>query len=229
MSHALRPTSRRLALTGGGLAIFMALLHGANDALTTILSALLPTVQARFALEEGTLAVLVAVLWLSSSLFQPVFGGLAERVGRRAIAAGGIVASSAMLSLVGVVPSAWLLAGLLVVGGLGSGALHPVGSSLAGGAGSRRRELAVGLFAAGGMVGYAAGPLLILLLVARLGLEATPWLMVPGLALGALVYLLVPADAPHDAHHRHRLIDVGMLAGPVAGWSWWPCWPTWPS
>lgn len=218
MSHALQqPTTRRLALTGAGLTGFMALLHAANDALATILSALLPSIQDRFDLTASSLAPFVALLWLSSSASQPIFGALADRVGRRALAAGGIVASSALLSLVGVVPDLWLLGLLLVVGGLGSGALHPVGASLAAGADSRRRDLAVGLFSAGGMVGYALGPVAILFLVSSYGLDATPWLVLPGLVLGALVYLVVPADVPHQRHEWGRLLDLRLLARPLGG------------
>ena len=69
---------------------------------------------------------------------------------------------------------------LLVVGGLGSAALHPVGMTIAGGPNVKNRALGVGFFATGGMIGFALGPLAILYLVSRFGTDATPWLMVPG-------------------------------------------------
>jgi hypothetical protein len=42
------------------------------------------------------------------------------------------------------------------------------------------------------MIGFALGPVLILFLVSRYGTGATPWLMIPGLLLGILVFVLLP-------------------------------------
>jgi FSR family fosmidomycin resistance protein-like MFS transporter len=50
---------------------------------------------------------------------------------------------------------------LLVIGGLGSAALHPIGTT----------TNASGLFTAGGMVGFALGPVVILHVVSAYGLR----------------------------------------------------------
>jgi MFS transporter, FSR family, fosmidomycin resistance protein len=134
---------------------------------------LLPTLQAKFDLSATTLAVLVAGQWATSSITQPFLGALAERVSRRAVAAGGVVLKAALLSLVGVVPTVPLLFAVIVVGGLGSAALHPVASAIAHHHGGKRAGLGVGLFSAGGQVGAALGPVAILAVVATLGLQGT--------------------------------------------------------
>jgi FSR family fosmidomycin resistance protein-like MFS transporter len=75
----------------------------------------------------------------------------------------------------------------------------------------------VGLFTAGGMAGFAAGPVLILYLVSWYGIEAMPWLMVPGLLLALGVVLLLPEFEPHG---RGRLVgspDRSLFAG-ATGW-----------
>ena len=51
-----------LALQSSGLVILFALVHTVSDAVTNMLSALLPTIQIRFVLSETTLALLVATL-----------------------------------------------------------------------------------------------------------------------------------------------------------------------
>src|SRR5918997_3418573 len=176
MPHVLRKPG---FLGGTGLAVFMALVHTVNDAITAILGALLPTLQERFDAGPTLLAVIVAVFWIASSVTQPVFGAIAEDVGLRVIASLGVLMAAAFLSLIGVASQLGLVFLLLVVGGLGSAALHPIGTTIAGSQ-ATNATLGVGLFTAGGMVGFALGPVIILHVVSTYGIEATVWLAVPG-------------------------------------------------
>jgi len=130
MPHVL---ARRGFFEGTALAVFLALVHTVNDAITAILGASLPTLQARFDVSPTVLALMVATFWIAASLTQPIFGALAEDVRLRVIGALGVVGASLFLSLVGVAPELFLVFVLLVVGGLGSAALHPVGMTIAGG------------------------------------------------------------------------------------------------
>jgi FSR family fosmidomycin resistance protein-like MFS transporter len=65
------------------------------------------------------------------------------------------------------------------------------------------------------MIGFALGPVLILYLISRFGVEATPWLMVPGVGLGLLVYFLLPVWEPHGRRSLRRLFTPKLLRGPV--------------
>ncbi|MCC6457948.1 MAG: MFS transporter [Caldilineaceae bacterium] len=186
-------------------------------------SALLPTLQDKFDLREGALAALVAIMVFSSSLAQPVLGALADRLGRRKIAATGVVLNAALLSLVGVVPTLYLLVTTMVLGGLGAAALHPASSSLANTASSGRQQLAVSLFSAGGMLGVSLGPVVVLILVENFGLAASGWLMIPGIVLGLLMLLVILEGAAVDAPafqmptQRPKILDVRLLATPLGG------------
>jgi FSR family fosmidomycin resistance protein-like MFS transporter len=205
-----------VALGATGVAVLLALAHTANDAVTAIVAVLLPTLQAKFDLSATTLAVLVAGQWVTSSITQPFLGALADRVSRRALAAGGIVLNAALLSLVGVVPTVPLLFAVIVVGGLGSAALHPIASAIAHHHGGTRAGLGVGLFSAGGQIGAALGPVAVLAVVATLGLQGTLWLMVPGLLLGIAVWRLLPPDQPPGAIPGPRSCLRCLAHGPVA-------------
>ncbi len=149
------PVARRVVLTGGALAAFLTVGHTTIDIFPSMITALLPLIQARFRLTETVLAFLVATLAFSSSLIQPLVGALADRLGRRRVGALGLILTAALLSLVGVAPTTPVLWGLLLVGGLGSAAFHPVGASIARTAGGRHAGLAVGLFTTGGTIGVA--------------------------------------------------------------------------
>lgn len=202
-------------VSGTRLAVLLALVHAVNDVLTSVLGALLPTLQARFAASTTTLALLVAAFSVSSSVTQPFLGALADRVGLRRVAGLGVALVAGSLSLIGVAGNVALLLGLLILGGIGSAALHPVATSIVGGPSSTNPSLAVGLFTAGGMAGFAAGPVLILYLISRYGTEVTPWLMLPGLALAVGVVTLLPIWEPHNTGRLARLLDRRTLTGPI--------------
>ena len=215
MRFAPMVSSRRVLLTGGGLAGFLTLIHTAIDTVSSMLTALLPTIQVRFGLTESALALLVATLSFSSSVMQPLFGALSDRLGMRLVGALGIIANAVLLSLIGVVPTATWLFAVLLFGGLGSAAFHPAGTSMARAAGMRNQGLAVSLFGAGGTLGVALGPVLVLSVVATFGLRVTPWLMLPGIVLGVLTYFVVPPLAPvHRASHP-KLFNSQLIVGPV--------------
>lgn len=214
MPHVVR---RPGLVAGTRLAVLLALVHAVNDVLVAVLGALLPTLQVRFAASATTLAILVAALNVSSSVTQPWLGALANRVGLRRAAAAGVALAAVSLSLVGVADNVALLLVLLVLGGIGSAALHPVATSIVGSRSSTNPGLAVGMFTAGGMAGFAAGPVLILYLVSEYGLGISPWLMLPGLILAVGVLTLLPDWEPHRKMTGSRLVDRRVLTGPV-GW-----------
>jgi MFS transporter, FSR family, fosmidomycin resistance protein len=199
---------------GAVLAVLLTVAHIANDAITSMLNTLLPSLQLRYDFSATTLALLIATFSFSSSVTQPLFGALSDRVGHRRMAVVGLLLSVALLSLMVVVPSAITLFAVLLVGGLGSAAFHPAGNSLAR-TWSRRKDLAVSLFSAGGMVGLALGPVIVLLLASTFGLGFTPWLMAPGILLGLLIQLVAPARTRHTPTQKVQLFDRRLLLGPV--------------
>lgn len=205
----------KLAIQGSSLVILFALVHTVSDAVTNMLSALLPTLQFRFALTETTLAMLIAALSLSALMTQPLFGALADRLGHRRIAALGVIFNAVLFSLIGVVPDVYILFGLILVGGLGSAALHPPIASMTRLAGGKKPELAVGLFSAGGTLGIALGPILIMILLTNFGLSFTPWLMLPGILLGMSMFVLAHDDKQTTEKASRKFFDLRLFTGPV--------------
>ena len=208
MPHVMR---RPGVLTGTRIAAFLALVHAVNDVLTAALGAVLPTLQVRFGATTTTLAVLVAAFSVSSSITQPLLGALADRYGLRQVAGAGVALAAVSLSLIGVADSVVLLIALLILGGIGSGALHPVSTSIVSGPSSKNPSLAVGLFTAGGMAGFAVGPILVLYLISRWGDDVTPWLMIPGLLLAVGMFTLLPVWEPHHTGHLRRVFERKLL------------------
>lgn len=189
--------------------------HIFSDAITNMLSALLPTLQVLYGLTETTLALLVAALSLSALVTQPLFGALADRFGRRRTAAIGVILNGILFSLLGIAPDVRYLFGLILLGGLGSAAFHPALASLARTIGGRRGEVAVGLFSAGGTLGIALGPVIIMMLFARYGLSYTPWLMLPGIFFGLLILMLTTETSETIKAESSKLFDSRLILGPV--------------
>jgi FSR family fosmidomycin resistance protein-like MFS transporter len=127
---------------------------------------------------------------------------MADRVGARRVLAGGVALTALAFSLIGIASSVPQLLLLLAVGGLGSAALHPVANSIVGGPAVKNPGVAVGLFTAGGMTGAAVGPVVVLYVVSRFGLDALVWLMVPGLLIGLVLLKALPDWERHSAPLR---------------------------
>ena len=214
-----RLASLGLVVTSSGLAALLALSHTLTDAVTGTFSALQPTLQARFGLSETALALLVATLTFSTSMTQPFFGALADRLGARTVGLLGMLLSVTLLGLIAAAPRVEVLFGLLLLGGLGSAAFHPAMAGLVRKLAPSNGELAVGLFSAAGTAGMAIGPVVVLSLVAEQGLGLAPWLMVPGVLMGLLLTVVLPgrpATMPEPPRPR-RFFEPHLLAGPV-GW-----------
>jgi MFS transporter, FSR family, fosmidomycin resistance protein len=142
----------------------------------------------RFQLTPSELAVLAGGFAVSTSLPQPFFGSLADRFGGHRIGAIGLAVSGVLIASLGFVSSLPWLCGLLLIGGLGSSALHPAGLGLARAASVKNPGLGVALFDAAGMAGGASGPLLVGELTASLGPTAGGWAAVPALMIAALLF-----------------------------------------
>jgi FSR family fosmidomycin resistance protein-like MFS transporter len=188
--------------------------HTFVDLVSGSIHALLPSIKDRFSLSSMQAAGLVATIAGSTSLSQPLVGRIADRIGARRVAAVGAVLSSSLLALVGLAPHLWLVVLLIVVGGLGSAGYHPASVVLARHVMPERAQLAVSLFAAGGMLGMAVGPIAILLIAAHSGLGFTPILMIPGVVLGVVLWRNVP-DEPAITQTRRPGEAWQLLHGPV--------------
>jgi FSR family fosmidomycin resistance protein-like MFS transporter len=165
-------------------------------------------------------------LWyLTSSVVQPLFGAYSDRRGRWWFMPAAITLTIAGVSLSGVVHSIAGLALCIVVGGLGSAVMHPEAGKYSAMLSGTRRAGGISIFQIGGQIGYAAGPAVVALLLARFGGTGTLALFLPGVALVAALFVAMPhLDRSALRAHRSRArndvvpapvdrIGVGLLVG----------------
>jgi FSR family fosmidomycin resistance protein-like MFS transporter len=170
-------TPRLLLLSAG---------HFSVDIYSSFFVPLLPLLAARLGLNLTMVGTLVALSSLASSLSQPLFGLVADRVGRPWLVGLGPLLAAVFMSMVGVAPTFGTLVTLLMLGGLGVSWFHPQSAVLAT-EGAERRSLSMGIFITVGTLGGALGPLFSVGAVGLLGMRHAWLAMLPGLALGVAI------------------------------------------
>lgn len=172
--------------------LLMALAHMMVDGYGNILAPLLPLLITRLDLSLAAAGTMTMLYQLSASVAQVGFGHLADRWRPRALVMAGPVLSVAVLSFVGLATSPLMLAGILVLGGLGGAAFHPPAATLAHKLGGARPGFAMSVYISGGTLGFALGPLMFAPFAEAFGIGWTPILAVPGLVVVAIFLARVP-------------------------------------
>ena len=165
-------------------------------------------------------AGLVLAQTISSSVLQPLFGGLTDRRSASWLMPAGVAVASAGLVAAALVPTYGLIWLAVAVSGVGVAAYHPEGARYTSYASGDRRATGMSLFSVGGNAGFAAAPVLATPALLLLGLRGG-WLMgvVPLAAAAALTAQLPRLDARRAAAtgpQAERTVDGVDRWGPFA-------------
>lgn len=192
--------------------------HFLNDFHVAFLAPLLPLVVAKFNLSLALAGFLATVLTTSAAMSQPVFGVMADRLNRRIFVILGPMLTALAMGLMGLAPTYASLIALLLIAGTGTASFHPQGASTAGEASGHRKGTGLSLFVAGGELGYSLGPLVIALVVAVRGLEATWLVALPGLVACLLLWRSIPSrrDPPRRPEGNTLKSDLAGALAPLA-------------
>jgi FSR family fosmidomycin resistance protein-like MFS transporter len=181
--------------------MFLVLAHCLVDTFASLLAPLWPALQDRVTPGTGS-GHWAYVTWsLSTSVSQLFFGYWGDRGRSRWLIWAGPALGVVCLSAIGFVHSLAMLNVLLIVGGLGIAAFHPEAAALAGASAPGSRSRAMSLFAVGGSIGQAAGPIYSGIVTTRYGLPALAWSAAWGLGLLALLRLGM-GNGPVDSSER---------------------------
>jgi FSR family fosmidomycin resistance protein-like MFS transporter len=170
----------------------LALGHFVIDVTQGSLPAVLPFLKQMHGLTYAQVAMIVLAGNLTSSIIQPLFGYLSDRVARRWILPLSVFVAGAGVALLGLAPGYWGVLGLVVVLGLGVAAWHPEGYKTATVVGGDRKATALSWFSLGGNVGIAVGAPLMTFLVVSYGAIGTLGMLVPPALVGLLLLAALP-------------------------------------
>ncbi len=132
--------------------------------------------------------LVLGVYTMSSSLSQPLFGYISDRLQSRWQSALGLAWLAIFQGATGFASNYGVLLLLAGLAGLGSGAFHPHGASGASRSGGPKKTSAMAIFMMGGNTGYALGPVVAAALLEGLGLHGSGLISVIGLLLVPFVY-----------------------------------------
>lgn len=150
--------------------LLMALGHFIIDMHQGGLPVLLPTLQTEFALPYAMVGLLMLLSQVSSSVIQPLFGILSDKISTRwLVPASGLVASAGYALMLTGDTFGRVATGVFLMG-IGVAAFHPEGSKLAHYASGDRKAWSMSVFAIGGNAGVAAGSLFMGIMVVAFGM-----------------------------------------------------------
>ena len=104
--------------------------HFLVDSYGNIYAPLLPLLIPRLGLSLAAAGVIQMCLQMASSVSQLGFGHLADRWRPRVLVVVGPFCAVAFFSLIGLATNVWMLAAVLMLGGLGAAAFHPPAAAL---------------------------------------------------------------------------------------------------
>jgi FSR family fosmidomycin resistance protein-like MFS transporter len=186
--------------------------HTAVDSSQNILPVVLPLLQAKFSLSYSQVGLAAALVSISSSMIQPVFGWISDRWNTQWFLPAGLVWTGILMGMVGLVPNYWTLLAVVTLTGVGTAAFHPVASMAAAYASGSKRGLGMSFFSAGGNLGFAVGPVLAAWILTRFGLPGTILVVLEGcIAAGLIHWYRQEVEVPRRAFTPRGVVSSGPV------------------
>ncbi len=201
--------------------------HMFTDIAQGAIPALLPFLIAKDHLSYAAASALILAATISSSVVQPLFGHVSDRLSLPWLMPLGPALGGLGVALAAWAPNYGLTFAAIVLSGLGVAAFHPEGSRFANYVSGARRASGMSLFSVGGNVGFALGPILVTPLILAFGLHGTSFVLVPTMLMAAVLVHELPhlkgfrSDLvggrvrKHD-HHHEAWGPFALLAGVIA-------------
>jgi MFS transporter, FSR family, fosmidomycin resistance protein len=189
-----------------GRAIFLLSLgHFLIDFCQGVVPALVPFLVEGRHFSYTVAASLVFAISATSSVVQPLFGHLADRVALSWLLPGSILLAGGSLALGAQAASVAVVLAAFGLCGLGVAAFHPEAARKAHLASGARRTTGMSLFSVGGGLGFALAPAVTRAVVDTWGTAGLLYLLAPtGVITSLLAQTIGPAPAPSHAHQGRR-------------------------
>jgi FSR family fosmidomycin resistance protein-like MFS transporter len=163
--------------------------HLITDINTGALPALLPFFKDALNLSYTMSGVILLSANLTSSIIQPAFGHLSDRKPMGWFLPLTPFIACLGLALAGFAPNYSVLLVCVVISGVGVASFHPESFKTAYFFAGDKKATGVSLFAVGGNLGIAVGPISALALVSYFGLKGTLAFVIPGVLIAVILFL----------------------------------------
>ena len=181
--------------------------HFIVDLFSSIFKPLGPYFISKYQIEPKTFATTLFGISILTSIMQPFFGIIADKVKKRniylAIVLSVIILSSTMISIAGTF---LIVVILILITQLSNSAFHPMGASMAGHYG---KGYHLAFFSFAGMLGFATGPVIITWYAQTFNLS---YMYVIGIILSLIMILIVPKMKHLELEEKPKVVSsVGVF------------------
>lgn len=178
--------------------LLVAFSHAVTDLSIGALPILLPFFKSAFALTYTQVGLIVMIQNVTSSVIQPIFGFLSDRLVLTWLVPAGLLLAGIGTAATGLAPSYPFLLAIVIITGLGSASFHPqAAKSVFGLSGTHSRGRSMAVYSLGGNLGQACGSLFMMALLALPGaMNNTIFFCIPAIVLSALLWKNLPQASP---------------------------------
>ena len=166
--------------------------HASADINQGAVPVLLPLFIAAHGLSYAAAATIVFSLNLVSTVFQPVFGYVSDRRPAPWLLPLSMLLIGLGVSFTGYAPTYAMGVAAVMVSGLGIAMFHPEGALLMNHLAGEKKATAMSLFAIGGQLGFAVGPIAAWAALSWWDLKGTGCLMIPPALMAAILLYMLP-------------------------------------
>ncbi len=209
-SSVLTVPVRPKAYGGAGAGLFSLILlsfgHFFIDMYSSALGAFQPLLVAKLHLSLKQAGVVGGVMILFSSVMQPAYGYLSDRLHTRLFSALAPAVAGIFIASLGLAPNYWILLLMVALGGAGIASFRPQASAWAAAAMETNRSRWMAVFISAGTLGMAFGPTVFSTLLTRYGLGEAHWGALPGIVATIVLLFWLPAGKVPE-HRGRRSVD----------------------
>ena len=163
-----------------------------TDVYASFIVGMIPILTLKLGLSLFLVSTLTAVNFVAANLSQPLFGYLSDKYGIKRFLVLGPLMASVFISLLGLVPTYWIILVCLFLGNLGVAAIHPPSAAIANYIGGTRKGFTNAIISFGGSLGFSLGSIFIIFIIEKLGIAFTPLASIPGIVTAAIVLKFAP-------------------------------------
>ena len=192
--------------------------HLCTDLSGGALPALLPFLVLYYDLDYAAVGGLMFASSFLSSVIQPIFGYLANKLSQSWFLVAGVFLSGACFALTGFVSDYWAIFTVVALMGVGGSMFHPEAARLVHAVSGRNEGKAMGIFSVGGNGGFGIGPLLVVGAVTSFGMPGMVVFAVIAVMMSLLLIRALPSlrravqDVSPATQPRETVRD-GAIAG----------------